>query len=509
MGERRFPWLPAGAGLLLAGAAVAAAVFLKRPLEHSDPLPDGSHAPRPPLAQDDPEEPAAKPGPASENPAVTFRAAPKPLAPQAVTQDWPNLLGPTHDFVSAETKLLKTWPKNGPALVWEMKKGSGYAAPALKDGVLVFFQRQGEEEVVEALEAETGRRYWRFAYPSHYQDRYGYNNGPRAAPVIDGSRVYVYGAAGMLHCLDLATGRKRWELDTLQTYGLAQNFFGAGASPLLEGNLLILNVGAPGACAVALDKFSGKEVWRAGSGSVAWGASYATPVPAVLRGRRRVLVFAGGESRPPSGGLLCLDPATGKTDFAFPWRSRSYESVNATSPVVAGDRVFLTASYETGGAMLEIRPDGTAREAWTAPNFGSHFGAVLARDGLLYGFDGRHERGTELVCFDAATGEEKWRGAPSWQEEVDGRAIAIDPGRGALLWADGGALCLGEFGHLLWLDLTPKGCEVRARAWLFQAGQTWTPPVVHRGLLFVCQNERGHEAEPALPRLLCYDLRGE
>ncbi|MBI3828307.1 MAG: PQQ-like beta-propeller repeat protein [Planctomycetes bacterium] len=452
--------------------------------------------------------PAPELQPALPNPDTVFHAQPKHLAPGAATQDWPHLLGPTHNFTSAETKLLKKWPMDGPALVWETKRGTGFAAPAIQNGLLIHFHRVGNEEVVDALKAETGERHWRFAYPSQYEDRYGYNNGPRASPILDGDFVYTYGAQGNLHCLKRGTGEVVWAREILKDYRVSQNFFGVGATPLLEGALLIVNVGAPGACVVAFDKRTGKEVWRAASKDQNWGPSYATPVPAVLHGKRRVLVFAGGDSQPPTGGLLCLDPTSGGVDFAFPWRSRTYESVSATSPAAVGDGVFVTASYETGGAFVEVASDFSPRTAWTSARFGAHFSAVLQRDGYLYGFDGRNERGTELVCFEARTGKEMWRGSPSWEEDLGGNRGTLDPGRGALVWADGAALCLGEYGHLLWLDLTPKGCNELARVWLFRSAETWTPPVICNGLLYICQNHEASQPDTG-PRLLCYDLRGE
>src|SRR5687768_2974316 len=149
----------------------------------------------------------------AKNPEVTFHAPPKPLAKDAVTHEWRSFLGQAHNLVSTETKLLKRFPDGGPKVVWEAKRGSGYSAPAIAGDRLVLVHRVGDEEVVECLHRETGERFWRFAYPTAYEDRYGYNNGPRAAPVIAGESVFTTGAEGKLHCLELATGRVRWKRD--------------------------------------------------------------------------------------------------------------------------------------------------------------------------------------------------------------------------------------------------------------------------------------------------------
>jgi outer membrane protein assembly factor BamB len=396
-----------------------------------------------------------------------------------------------------------------PPLVWEFAKGTGYASPAIAGERLVFLHRLGNEEIVECMHPETGASQWRFRYPTVFEDRYGYNNGPRASAVIDGGRVYTMGAEGKFHCLDLASGRVVWKRDIAAEYKVPQDFFGTSSTPLLEGELLIVNVGAPGGpCVAAFEKSTGKEAWRAGK---EWGPSYASPVPAVVHGKRRVFVFAGGESEPPTGGLMSIDPASGKVDFAFPWRSRSYESVNASCPVIFDNKVFISASYRTGGALLEIKPDFTHKVLWTTPEFGLHFNTPIYRGGYLYGFDGRNEPDASLACVEVATGKVAWRHNPEWMEtlEVNGerRQQMFGTYRGSLLAVDGHFLCLGELGHLLWMDLTPRGYKEIARSWLFAARETWALPVLSRGLLYVVQNTRD-VLHGTGPRLLCYDLRG-
>ena len=142
--------------------------------------------------------------------------------------------------MSTETRLLHTWPKTGPKLVWEMKKGTAYSSPAISGDRLLFIHRIGKEERVECLHRETGERYWQFAYPTDFEDRYGYNNGPRASPVIDGDRVYTYGAEGKLHCLKLETGQVYWKRDLRGEFKVPQDFFGVASTPLIEGDLLIV-----------------------------------------------------------------------------------------------------------------------------------------------------------------------------------------------------------------------------------------------------------------------------
>jgi len=438
---------------------------------------------------------------------LKFSGAPKPLATSAVTHEWRNFLGPSHNAVSNETPLLKRFGKSGPAVVWEVTRGQGYASPAVVGQRVLLFHRMGDEEVIECLHAETGRRFWKYAYGTAYEDRYGFSGGPRAQPVSDGEYVYTFGAEGKLHCLKLTTGQVVWKRDILREFKLEQNFFGVGTTPLIEGDLLIVNVGAEGGpCVAAFDRRSGKMVWGAGS---EWGQSYASPVPADVFGRRRVFVFAGGESQPSTGGLLCLDPATGKVDFSFSWRAKRRESVNASSPLVIGRQVYLSECYGPGGVLLDLLPDGSYRKVWSNQTLRTHFMTAIHKDGYLYGIDGHGPGNAPLVCIELKTGQEMWRIEPEW-EEVDrsgdtARKYRLSPGLASLLLVDGRGLMLSEYGHLVWLDLNPKEYRELDRVRLFAAGETWAMPALSRGLLYVCQNNRDDDGTP--PRLICYDLR--
>jgi hypothetical protein len=144
--------------------------------------------------------------------------------------------------MSPETKLLRAWPKGGPTLLWEMETGTGYSSPAISQDRLVYFHRQGNQEKVECLHPETGEKYWDFSYSTRFEDRYGYNNGPRASPVIDGDRVYTYGAEGKLHCFKLQTGQVYWKRSSAESR-CRLLWHGNHASD--EGELII-NAGAAG-----------------------------------------------------------------------------------------------------------------------------------------------------------------------------------------------------------------------------------------------------------------------
>ena len=441
-------------------------------------------------------------------PGLTFHAPPKPLPAGAVTEDWPHFLGPHHDATTRETKLLPAWPAGGPKKVWEMAAGESYACPVLAAGRLVYFHRIDGKETVDCLEPETGRRFWRFDYAVEYQDRYGFSPGPRSSAVIDDGRVYVVGVTAMLHCLDLKTGKLLWRRDLTAEFKIPQYFFGYGPTPLVWQDRLIVNVGGKarddgsGTCVAAFDKLTGKTVWEVDD---TWGAGYASPVVAKIRGREVALVIAAGESRPSVGGLLTIDPQTGKVLDRFPWRAKVYESVIAGTPLAVDDRrVYLSETYEKGGTLLEFDENLKSKQLWTQRGFGLHWMMPLQLDGHLYGFAGRNPPDTELKCLELATGKIIWADDTQFQE--GGRTSSFF--RASLLRAGDRLFCLGEDGLLAEFVLTPKGAVTKQRARLFQATSTWTLPALHRGLLYVAQNTRdARDDQP--PRIICYDFRGE
>ncbi len=436
---------------------------------------------------------------------LTFYQSPKPLSPQAVTSDWKDFLGPTHNGYSPETHLLDSFGDSGPAKVWEVTRGEGYAAAAVIADKVVIFHRKGNEEWIECLQAETGQRIWMHRYESNYKDRYGFGNGPRCRPISDGEYVYTLGVQAQLHCLELSTGRVLWKRDLKSEFDLTLDFFGVGGAPLLEGNKLIVNIGATkGPCVAAFDKHTGKMLWGAGD---EWGPSYSSPIAADTRAGRKVFVFAGGESRPATGGLLVIDPESGEVSCRFPWRGGRYESVNASSPVIVDNKVYISECYGAGGVCLEIQEDGSCKELWRNEVLNTHFMTAIHKDGYLYGVDGHGPRNAPIVCIKLETGELMWKHEPEWMASVDSQSYNLMPALASFIEVDGRTLVLGQYGHLAWLDLNPEGYKELELSHLFLARQTWAMPALSKGLLYVGQNDEGIDGSPT--RFICYDLRAE
>jgi outer membrane protein assembly factor BamB len=353
--------------------------------------------------------------------------------------DWPQFLGPDRNGVSAETGLVDSWPKEGPPVGWQKDIGEGFSGPVVAGDTVILFHRAGGEEVVEGLDATTGKERWQHRYATRYRDDFGKGNGPRATPLVAGKHVFTLGAEGRLHCLEVDTGNKVWEHDLLDEYSARKGFFGVGTSPLLEGRLLLVNVGGRGAGIVAFEANTGREAWKVTSDE----ASYSSPVAATIDGTRHVFFFT-------REGLVALDPARGTVRFTKRWRSRQNASVNAAAPVVLDGHVFLTASYNTGAVLLHVRPDGVD-EVWQSDDvLSAHYGTPVRQGDFLYGFDGRQEEGPRLRCIEWKTGKVRWT-----QEGF---------GCGSMVLADGRLYVLTESGDLVLVSATPDGYRELARA---------------------------------------------
>lgn len=377
------------------------------------------------------------------------------------TEDWPRFLGPDSTGVSREIGLQLDWPGEGPLELWRLRIGAAYSAPVAQGERLVLFHRIGDRETLDGLHTRTGELLWRFDYPTAYEDRFGFNGGPRSSPTIHGNRVYSFGAEGVMSCVDLETGQPYWQRDLHEEYGVPQNFFGVGVSPVVEGNLVLLNLGGPdGAGIIALNRKLGATVWI----STRAGASYSTPIVRTIRDERLAIFFT-------REGLVVLDPRSGEVRYEYDFHSASEASVNAASPVIVGDVVFLSASYNVGAVALRLGVTGLA-EVWKSRRaMSNHWATSIYADGYLYGMDGRHENGSNFRCIDFQTGAVQW---------TADRGL----GRASFLMAEGHLIALGERGDLALIEATPDRYHEKERV-KAMSYPCWTPPILARGLLFL------------------------
>ncbi len=165
----------------------------------------------------------------------------------AAAPDWPQFLGPERNGVYSGPALADTWPSSGPRVVWRKAIGQGLSGPVVTQDRLILFHRVSNREVVEAFDARTGAPQWQYGYPTAYRDDFGFDEGPRAVPVVADGVVYTFGAEGQLHAVDLATGKRLWSEDTRTRFNVPKGFFGAGGSPLVENGRVLANIGGPNA----------------------------------------------------------------------------------------------------------------------------------------------------------------------------------------------------------------------------------------------------------------------
>lgn len=385
--------------------------------------------------------------------------------------DWPQFLGPNRNEVSPETDLPDPFPATGPKVVWKKDVGQGFSGPVVSGGKLILFHRLANKETVDCLDARTGKHVWTSDYPTRYQDDFGFDEGPRATPTITDGKVYTFGAEGVLNCWDFESGHSLWRVNTKEQFTAPKGFFGMACSPLVEGHAVIENIGGgQGAGIVAFDNSTGKLLWKATDDE----ASYSSPVAATFDGKRYVLVF-------DRDGLVALDPGSGKVYFHFHWRSQSNESVNAATPLVIGDDVFVSASYGTGAAMLRFHESGPD-VLWSGDDIlSNHYATSVYHHGFLYGFDGRQESGPSLHCVDAKTGKVRWT-----QDNF---------GAGTLMVAGNKLLILTEKGQLILAPASPDGYKPASHAQILPFNSRAYPALAN-GLYYARSKDK----------LVCVDL---
>ncbi len=395
-----------------------------------------------------------------------------PLFAFAVGQDWPQFLGPGRNGVYGGPPVSDVWPEDGPDILWQREIGQGFAAPVVADGKLILFHRIEDRETVDALDASSGEPLWRFDYPTRYRDDFGFDEGPRAAPVVAGERVVTFGAQGNLHALDLDSGEQLWSVATHSAFEVRKGFFGAASGPVVEDGKVLLNVGSrDGAGVVAFDLSVGEVLWQASRHE----ASYSAPVVASFDGERVALFFT-------REGLLGLHPGTGAVRFEKRWRSRSQSSVNAATPLVIDDQIFLSASYGTGAVLLRVA-DTELETLWSSDEvLSSHYATSVYRNGYLYGYHGRQEYGPSLRAVDLRTGAVQW-------SEDGFRA-------GTVTLAGENLLLLRESGELVVAPANPLRFRATARARILP-GVVRAYPVLAGGLFYARNDDT----------LVCVDLR--
>jgi len=417
------------------------------------------------------------------------------------TEDWTQFLGPDRNSVSSETGILTDWSGDSLKLNWTLPVGQGYAIGSVADGKYFHFDvtegEKGNEARLRRIDLDSGKTDWTFSAPSSYRDLYGYDSGPRTSPLIHDGHVYAYGVEGMLWCINAESGDVIWEIDTMERFGVIQNFFGVSSSPIIHNDLLLVMVGgspeeskdvAPGkldevkpngSAVVALNRKTGEEVWRFGDDL----ASYTSLKIVDMHGQKVGLAWM-------RDNLLAFRPDDGKQLFEFKWRARKLESVNASTPVTYENKIYIGESYQKGGVVLEVSKDWQTNILWSDDgrrnkSLAPHWNTPVLHDGFLYGSSGERTPTAQLTCVEFLTGDVRW--------------AVPKLGRSAVTFCDDHLIVLTEHGKLLLVKASSKEYELISS----YEGKTkfrypcWAAPVVSNGKLFV----KGKE------KVACFELK--
>jgi len=386
------------------------------------------------------------------------------LAGSVTLADWTFYRGPLENGISAEK--LGALPMGGLRPLWKANVGTGTSSITVSgDRVFTMGNLQNKDDVW-CFDAKSGRVLWKHEYPLDVDKRM-FEGGTAATPTVDGDRVYTVSHQGDLFCLDAATGKPIWYKHYQRDFGGKRPYWGYAGSPLIEGNLLICDVGAKGGSTVALDKTNGSLVWKSGDDE----SGYASPVIAGIAGKRTIVLFK-------SQNLVGLEAQTGQELWRQPWKT-DYD-VNAATPLVSGDRIFVTSGYGAGCALFEITTGGVS-ERWRNKNLRAHVNSPVIWQGAIYGIDNTANPKAPLVCLDLETG------ALKWSEKLGG---------GALVLVDGKLVILSEPGELIIGDVSPAGFKAALRQHVLPS-RCWVQPTVANGRIF-CRNNNGEMVALAL-----------
>lgn len=385
--------------------------------------------------------------------------------------DWPQWLGANRNGSSPETGLLTQWPDGGPPLVWKTQGlAEGYSGISVAQGRVFSMGQRGQDQFVVAFDAPTGKKLWDVVITnSSYSESHG--NGPRGTPTVDGNRVYAEAADGTLVCLDVKTGQKIWGLNFQKDFGGSQPHWAYSESPLVEGENLIVTPGGPDATIVALDKSTGKVVWKSKIGDP---AGYASPIVAQLGDIRQFIQLT-------ARGVVGVRADNG--ELLWRYDRVANRTANIATPIYRDPYVFVSTEYGTGSALIKLTQEGKgikATEVYFTKDMQNKNSNSVVQGNWAYGFS--HEI---FTAMNLMTGEVAWKD----------RSVGA---KGSVTLAEGRLYVLGENGTMALVQATPEKYTEISRFSI--SGGNWPvypPPVIANGKMFLREQDN----------LYCYNIK--
>lgn len=378
------------------------------------------------------------------------------LTSSLASAQWSQWGGPNRDFTIPDASLKKTWPKEGPKTLWSKPIGDGYSTISVAQNMLLTMHRQGENEIVVALDADTGETKWQHTYPAPLfseLDR-GFGVGPRSSPLIVGDLVFTVGITAKLYCLNLNTGAVVWSHDLTKEYNANKLMWGYSASPLAFEDTIILPVGGKGYGVMAFRQKTGEVAWS----SLDVKCSYASPLLINVDKQQQVVI-------PMTDEIVAVDPANGKLLWYHPHKT-SY-NVNASLPLwCPGNILFISSAYNTGSRALKLsQADGktTVNELWHHSKMQIHFGSAIRIGDYIYASTGGNGP-SFFAAVNVKTGKMAFRKRGLF-------------GKAQLLLAGDKIIVLDEDGQLLLASATPEDVTIHAKASVLER-IAWTVPTL-------------------------------
>jgi len=364
--------------------------------------------------------------------------------------DWPNFRGPNADGIAPDTGINKNWSAQPPRELWRVTMGDGgYAGPSVANGKVFIIDHKGDKDIVRAIDLSTGKDAWTYPYNDNSNSNYGF---ARATPVIESGKVFTVSRLGVANCLDEKTGKPVWTKNVVEEFHGRIPGWQMACSPLIDRDKVIVCPGGGSAAVAALNKNTGATVWK-GGGSDAPG--YATPVVATIGGKRQYVVFT-------SKHLVGVDSDSGALLWQVNWETQ-YD-VNAATPIVIGNKVFISSNYGHGCAMVTVTGSNASID-WQNQELQCHFNSPILYNGHIYAIS------NDLACIDPQTGKSLWR-HPGFEKGglvmADGLIIAVNGSAGDVVLAEAKTSAYRELGRF-----KPLG------------SQSWTAPIIANGKLIL------------------------
>lgn len=382
----------------------------------------------------------------------------------ALAADWPQWLGPNRNGSSPETGLNLDWQAKAPKVLWKVPGGKGFSSFAVAGGRAYTLIEKDNEELAIALDAKTGKEVWKQKLGPAFKNQFG--DGPRSTPTVEGKQVFFTSVNGPVVCMEADSGKVVWQTDLLKEFGGKNITWGLSASPVIDGDLVLVIPGAKGASVAALDKKSGKVVWKTGDDK----ASYASPTPVTVGGKKQAVFFT-------ASSLCAVDTTNGKELWRMPWEIE-YE-VNICTPVVVGDSIFVSSGENVGYAMLKLGGDKPTTEWGHKGPKGiltTYWANAVVHDGHFFAMAGEFTPPMDLNCVDAKTGKLAWS-RPKF-------------GKGSITLAEGHLFITTSTGDLVLVPANSKAFQEKGRIKVFGRENRYaTTAAIADKLLFMRDNQ--------------------